>query len=75
MVLSSSSARLLTASGESLPYLASARSKLGQGALLGRLCPNAEQFGFNFLAHPPGNGVEHIALLMQETVLAWRGWE
>src|SRR5262249_4807982 len=47
-------------------------SQVRYGPLLGGLSPDAKQFRLDVTAHPPGNGVEHIVLLVQETTLARR---
>src|SRR5215472_12253808 len=47
--------------------------QLDEGSLLGGLGPDAQQFGLNLMAHPPGNGMQHVALLVQEAALARRG--
>ena len=40
--------------------------------VFGGLIPDACQFGLYFMTDPPGNGIEDVALLLQETALARR---
>jgi len=47
--------------------------QLGHCLLFARLIPDANEFGLDIATFPSGNGIQHIALFMQQTPLTRRG--
>jgi hypothetical protein len=47
--------------------------QLRQGTLFVGLSPDARQFGLDLMAHAPGDGIEHVALLVHQTALTRGG--
>lgn len=56
-----------------LSILGLERQQLGHRVLLRRLLPDAHQFALHLLSLSSRNGIQHVALLMNQTALARRG--